>query len=164
MIRRPPRSTLFPYTTLFRSPLPDVEEVEGWFFGVPAPDRRPGPYGVQCFDNFIEDFRHGGLEGFAAAEWAAWVGQPVEVVHKRLDVLFQGGTLAYDAKTERYAVRIVESPIDPPPAQGEAANPTPASNLSSGAKSGAEQAKSSDVQPSNESAGGTGGGKVPPGP
>src|SRR3712207_7697042 len=23
MIRRPPRSTLFPYTTLFRSPLPD---------------------------------------------------------------------------------------------------------------------------------------------
>jgi len=29
--------------------LPDVEEVEGWFFGVPAPYRRPGPYGVQCF-------------------------------------------------------------------------------------------------------------------
>src|SRR3712207_7670255 len=33
MIRRPPRSTLFPYTTLFRSGLPDVRgphrEVEG---------------------------------------------------------------------------------------------------------------------------------------
>src|SRR3989442_7116327 len=27
MIRRPPRSTLFPYTTLFRSP-PDPEEIE----------------------------------------------------------------------------------------------------------------------------------------
>src|SRR2546426_2868923 len=26
MIRRPPRSTLFPYTTLFRSPLPDDVE------------------------------------------------------------------------------------------------------------------------------------------
>src|SRR2546422_1757310 len=25
MIRRPPRSTLFPYTTLFRSPMPDAE-------------------------------------------------------------------------------------------------------------------------------------------
>src|SRR2546430_3671255 len=25
MIRRPPRSTLFPYTTLFRSPRPDLE-------------------------------------------------------------------------------------------------------------------------------------------
>src|SRR3712207_7749297 len=35
MIRRPPRSTLFPYTTLFRSradaqlPAPDVQDVEG---------------------------------------------------------------------------------------------------------------------------------------
>src|SRR2546425_8833971 len=28
MIRRPPRSTLFPYTTLFRSPLADPVEVE----------------------------------------------------------------------------------------------------------------------------------------
>src|SRR3712207_8888993 len=27
MIRRPPRSTLFPYTTLFRSPLKDIEAV-----------------------------------------------------------------------------------------------------------------------------------------
>src|SRR5258707_5703227 len=28
MIRRPPRSTLFPYTTLFRSPPPQAEEAE----------------------------------------------------------------------------------------------------------------------------------------
>src|SRR2546423_14212675 len=28
MIRRPPRSTLFPYTTLFRSPLPGILLVE----------------------------------------------------------------------------------------------------------------------------------------
>src|SRR3989449_6829454 len=27
MIRRPPRSTLFPYTTLFRSPNPDEREI-----------------------------------------------------------------------------------------------------------------------------------------
>src|SRR3712207_7694435 len=32
MIRRPPRSTLFPYTTLFRSEnLPDAGEVLGWY-------------------------------------------------------------------------------------------------------------------------------------
>src|SRR3712207_8123076 len=31
MIRRPPRSTLFPYTTLFRS---DVPNVRPWVFGV----------------------------------------------------------------------------------------------------------------------------------
>src|SRR5256885_5533914 len=30
MIRRPPRSTLFPYTTLFRSPLPAPAEWSGW--------------------------------------------------------------------------------------------------------------------------------------
>src|SRR3712207_8419242 len=29
MIRRPPRSTLFPYTTLFRSPFPDDEASDG---------------------------------------------------------------------------------------------------------------------------------------
>src|SRR5256885_9994205 len=39
MIRRPPRSTLFPYTTLFRSPLPRVSDPrararkEGWHIG-----------------------------------------------------------------------------------------------------------------------------------
>src|SRR5260370_33753285 len=30
MIRRPPRSTLFPYTTLFRSAPPPRAEPEGW--------------------------------------------------------------------------------------------------------------------------------------
>ena len=29
MIRRPPRSTLFPYTTLFRSSLPETRTVKG---------------------------------------------------------------------------------------------------------------------------------------
>src|SRR2546426_12698567 len=49
MIRRPPRSTLFPYTTLFRSHLPlrDVrhrarpvraDTVRGWVFGERIPD------------------------------------------------------------------------------------------------------------------------------
>src|SRR5689334_25315336 len=30
MIRRPPRSTLFPYTTLFRSALPIIETLAAW--------------------------------------------------------------------------------------------------------------------------------------
>src|SRR3712207_6898093 len=40
MIRRPPRSTLFPYTTLFRSPLPRLQDVELAEFqrGPPGPD------------------------------------------------------------------------------------------------------------------------------
>src|SRR2546427_5584916 len=35
MIRRPPRSTLFPYTTLFRS-----QTWREWIFGLPDPARR----------------------------------------------------------------------------------------------------------------------------
>src|SRR3712207_6909466 len=38
MIRRPPRSTLFPYTTLFRSPWPD-ERVEGFVARCRCADR-----------------------------------------------------------------------------------------------------------------------------
>src|SRR2546422_3978272 len=35
MIRRPPRSTLFPYTTLFRSPIGTVAHETGHGFGLP---------------------------------------------------------------------------------------------------------------------------------
>src|SRR3712207_6885202 len=35
MIRRPPRSTLFPYTTLFRSRVPHAEEGSTPFFIIP---------------------------------------------------------------------------------------------------------------------------------
>src|SRR3989442_9062622 len=48
MIRRPPRSTLFPYTTLFRSSLPD-REVQG-------DGGRPAPRPVHA----VEGFRVGG--------------------------------------------------------------------------------------------------------
>ena len=124
----------------------------------PAPGRGrgdgPAPMDSPCFDTFIDDFQQfGGPEGITAAEWAAWVGQPVDLFRERLDVLFDGATLTYDNNTERYAVHRVESPIDSPPAQGEAANPTPASNSSPGAKSQGEHGKSLDVQPSNESGG-----------
>src|SRR2546426_3072528 len=40
MIRRPPRSTLFPYTTLFRSRQDDAGEPPHAFL---RPDRRPDP-------------------------------------------------------------------------------------------------------------------------
>src|SRR3712207_8047719 len=45
MIRRPPRSTLFPYTTLFRSPHMDLLEYQGKQLfarhGVPVPSGKP---------------------------------------------------------------------------------------------------------------------------
>src|SRR5436189_3614049 len=40
MIRRPPRSTLFPYTTLFRS-----ETVEGWYLNLYTWDRYEREWG-----------------------------------------------------------------------------------------------------------------------
>src|SRR3712207_8103822 len=42
MIRRPPRSTLFPYTTLFRSRQLDLEEPPGSRPDHPADRRTPG--------------------------------------------------------------------------------------------------------------------------
>src|SRR3712207_9022634 len=45
MIRRPPRSTLFPYTTLFRSPscTPPLLLALGIRFSSPTPPARPPP-------------------------------------------------------------------------------------------------------------------------
>src|SRR3712207_5241359 len=61
MIRRPPRSTLFPYTTLFRSVLsrnqrPKVDEYEGYLFVVlhfPRFDKKVGRLGAAELDAFI---------------------------------------------------------------------------------------------------------------
>src|SRR2546429_7317601 len=53
MIRRPPRSTLFPYTTLFRSKDPTTSQNDPTFYvdnGVPAPALTP-PYISGSFDN-----------------------------------------------------------------------------------------------------------------
>src|SRR3989441_7633959 len=53
MIRRPPRSTLFPYTTLFRSrdvedagrAADDLGEVVGWIVGEPLDQAEPRAHG-----------------------------------------------------------------------------------------------------------------------
>src|SRR2546426_4680066 len=42
MIRRPPRSTLFPYTTLFRSRRAEIEDQDDRFLVIPAGDRAQG--------------------------------------------------------------------------------------------------------------------------
>src|SRR3712207_7388568 len=44
MIRRPPRSTLFPYTTLFRSPLTLAEHAGAIVFGGPMSANDDEPY------------------------------------------------------------------------------------------------------------------------
>src|SRR2546425_12486500 len=55
MIRRPPRSTLFPYTTLFRSPLRDRREdilpLAKFFLHQPDPSMRFAPATVEAIAN-----------------------------------------------------------------------------------------------------------------
>src|SRR6266540_7211218 len=63
MIRRPPRSTLFPYTTLFRSPQPGPtvgsEAVEG-----PPPEQDPPP----VTDKAAHGVQEGALPGAVGAD------------------------------------------------------------------------------------------------
>src|SRR3712207_6893439 len=64
MIRRPPRSTLFPYTTLFRSPTgvgapPIGRRSERGRADRPHPDREPDRGGEQGGDEAV---RRGGVE------------------------------------------------------------------------------------------------------
>src|SRR3712207_8531998 len=52
MIRRPPRSTLFPYTTLFRSQRPLHRQMHE---GVPMPEVHHGLEGVVAFETQIAE-------------------------------------------------------------------------------------------------------------
>src|SRR5437588_9445113 len=54
MIRRPPRSTLFPYTTLFRSRLPGVANLIGLGNGIIDPWRQ-GVDGLDFLENRSEE-------------------------------------------------------------------------------------------------------------
>src|SRR2546430_14634543 len=76
MIRRPPRSTLFPYTTLFRSLLVDVSgtrvgqvnglsvlEIGGYSFGKPARITPPAAFGKGGLIKNERGERKRGVEG-----------------------------------------------------------------------------------------------------
>src|SRR5256885_5465043 len=56
MIRRPPRSTLFPYTTLFRSLFREIAEgIIGWVNDVLSDQRGGGFYASQDADYSLDD-------------------------------------------------------------------------------------------------------------
>src|SRR3712207_9426729 len=63
MIRRPPRSTLFPYTTLFRSPGGEVDRAKVHGLGVPERGTRqiraPGAVDVHAHRRGEKDARTG---------------------------------------------------------------------------------------------------------
>src|SRR2546425_5312177 len=50
MIRRPPRSTLFPYTTLFRSPAPPQDGMQVFLFARPTVWEEKGEFRLTVVD------------------------------------------------------------------------------------------------------------------
>src|SRR5260370_32185864 len=62
MIRRPPRSTLFPYTTLFRSKLVLREIILSQEIQMPPGGRRPMGHRLQQFLPFTQAMAHGRSE------------------------------------------------------------------------------------------------------
>src|SRR2546422_11429618 len=81
MIRRPPRSTLFPYTTLFRSPFPS---------------RGPVPSTEIVFDRFSMEIARGCTEGCRFCQ-AGMIYRPVrerspdQIINTVLDAIREGG-------------------------------------------------------------------------
>src|SRR2546430_15969417 len=63
MIRRPPRSTLFPYTTLFRSPTP-----------TPSPTPSPTATPAQCGASQLSSPLSGPLSSTTTFTWTAQTG------------------------------------------------------------------------------------------
>src|SRR3712207_7994716 len=82
MIRRPPRSTLFPYTTLFRSALDDA--------------------GLKLHD--IDGFATTGVSRFSATQLADYFG----IAAKWTDSTFAGGA-AFEMMVDRKSTRLNSS-------------------------------------------------------
>src|SRR2546430_16555629 len=70
MIRRPPRSTLFPYTTLFRSPIRWLETQESWEWWARCWGFVLRGAGVEPTDRVFFPFSFGLFIGF----WAGFEG------------------------------------------------------------------------------------------
>src|SRR3712207_7762358 len=81
MIRRPPRSTLFPYTTLFRS----VQIVGEVFALVDAPRGGAGPPGVRERHHVIDVHLGGRVEYLAVVEAGPRAGDHVDRKSTRLN-------------------------------------------------------------------------------
>src|SRR6266498_2209787 len=70
MIRRPPRSTLFPYTTLFRSTLPRVARTPAELHMPPLARMRPGDRPAALLGDRHELIGVGHIDGAAPPELA----------------------------------------------------------------------------------------------
>src|SRR3712207_9436434 len=124
MIRRPPRSTLFPYTTLFRSETFGCIVLEGYglsetspvaSFNHPHAERRPGTIGtpirgveMRLVDDEGRDVRHGEVGEIAIRGenvMRGYWGKPEETAKAIPDGWFRTGDLArQDERSEERRV------------------------------------------------------------
>src|SRR3712207_5552396 len=93
MIRRPPRSTLFPYTTLFRSEIIAPEPIDG----AAVQQRRQGFDGVAGERRLKEKFGVATLDGFGQFDRAALAAA--------------GGLLAYLDEVARESLPFLRPPV-----------------------------------------------------
>src|SRR3989449_10412749 len=89
MIRRPPRSTLFPYTTLFRSVrgfAAHDNSVTGWIHAPESPATRV-ECEVACRDDLVSLRLEGGLEGDKPGERLARSEEHTSELQSRLHLV-----------------------------------------------------------------------------
>src|SRR3712207_4786596 len=106
MIRRPPRSTLFPYTTLFRSGFGMASSLRRAGFAVTGYDVASG-----AVERFVGEGGQGAASPAAAADSADIVVCVVVNAAQTEDILFGSGGIA-DAMPEG-AVFIASATMDP---------------------------------------------------
>src|SRR6266850_6438037 len=101
MIRRPPRSTLFPYTTLFRSHhVRQPANAGGWHVPEHARDRRGVAQGSDSAEARVEDAgarphrRSGARRGRLSLEPQV-IGWLTTVDHKRVGILYGATAFAF---------------------------------------------------------------------
>src|SRR5258708_13130426 len=88
MIRRPPRSTLFPYTTLFRSHAPLAPNVRNSRYAKArlAPNvRNPGP--VRATREVTEAARRATIGVVGTGWWSPYVHRPALAANPRVDLV-----------------------------------------------------------------------------
>src|SRR5258708_13779135 len=101
MIRRPPRSTLFPYTTLFRSHAPLAPNVRNSRYAKArlAPNvRNPGP--VRATREVTEAARRATIGVVGTGWWSTYVHLPALAANSRADLV---GVVDLDLERARTA-------------------------------------------------------------
>src|SRR5256712_8490341 len=102
MIRRPPRSTLFPYTTLFRSSAGTLD-CEGWFDG----GKGSGHFTYQPSPDFVAELAKRGIDAPTA-----WEQFQMTMAGVGLELVDELARQKYDRPTASELRRMAKARVD----------------------------------------------------